>query len=96
MPWHSDMPGNSCQMILFLWVPLILISYRATQRGHYPDEPKKDNQDSCIVLPQLGEFKDISFFGVFDGHGKDGHLCSRYARDHVYFSSLLILASTLF
>lgn len=58
--------------------------FRATQRGHYPDEPNKQNQDSCIALVQLGNNKDISFFGVFDGHGKDGHLCSRYAKEYLY------------
>jgi serine/threonine protein phosphatase PrpC len=45
---------------------------------------EKDNQDSYIVVPKFGPQSPIqAFFGIFDGHGKDGHYCSRYARDHV-------------
>lgn len=81
MRWSCDTPG---EILSHQWPSLAPNGFsRATQRGHYPDEPNKQNQDSCLAIPQLGEFKDISFFAVFDGHGKDGHLCSRYARDHV-------------
>ena len=41
----------------------------------------KDNQDAFSVLPHFGHQR--AFFGVYDGHGKDGHLCARFARDHV-------------
>lgn len=44
----------------------------------------KDNQDAYILLPQFGADKESqAFFGVFDGHGKDGHYCARFARDNV-------------
>jgi serine/threonine protein phosphatase PrpC len=43
----------------------------------------KDNQDCYTVIPAFQNLKDCSFFGVYDGHGKEGHLCARYVRDHV-------------
>jgi len=52
-----------------------------SQRGYYPDAPDKDNQDSFSVLPKFGPQQDMCFFGVYDGHGRDGHLCARFARD---------------
>lgn len=51
----------------------------------------KENQDAYLILPTLGNVQDQAFFGVFDGHGKDGHHCSRYARDHVRFKTLSFL-----
>ena len=45
----------------------------------------KDNQDAFTVLPHLGSIgsHDQCFFGIYDGHGRDGHHCARYARDKV-------------
>jgi hypothetical protein len=66
-----------------------------SQRGYYPDTPNKENQDSFLVVPSFDiQAKDTpkataAFFGVFDGHGKDGHLCSRYVKQKV--SSYLYL-----
>jgi serine/threonine protein phosphatase PrpC/serine/threonine protein kinase len=54
-----------------------------TQRGYYPDDLNKDNQDSYSSIPQFGDGGNQSFFAVYDGHGKDGHLVSRYARDEL-------------
>eukprot|EP01036_Dinobryon_divergens_P032546 gene32546-42159_t len=54
-----------------------------SQRGYYPDSPNKENQDSYVVIPSFGSLKDQAFFAVFDGHGKDGHQCAKYARDHL-------------
>lgn len=51
------------------------------QRGYYPDDLDKDNQDAFLLDSSFGTEGDMSFFGVFDGHGKEGHLCARYARD---------------
>jgi serine/threonine protein phosphatase PrpC len=36
-----------------------------------------------MIMPTLGNVKDQAYFGIYDGHGKDGHHCARYARDHV-------------
>jgi hypothetical protein len=45
--------------------------------------PNKENQDAYAILPKLENVKDGAFFGVFDGHGKEGHLCARYAKSKV-------------
>lgn len=49
-----------------------------SQRGFYPDDPFKANQDAFTVHHQLKN--DDAFFGVFDGHGKDGDGCAIYAK----------------
>jgi serine/threonine protein phosphatase PrpC len=37
------------------------------------------------ALCNFGEGGEDLLFGVYDGHGKDGHLCARFVRDHVRF-----------
>lgn len=55
----------------------------STQRGYYPDEPSKNNQDAISITKKFaGEDGDL-FFGVYDGHGSDGDDCAQYARDHL-------------
>lgn len=59
-----------------------------SQRGHYPDDPYKANQDSyCIHETLLGaassgahKDKQDALFGVFDGHGSAGDGCAIFAR----------------
>jgi hypothetical protein len=45
----------------------------------------KENQDAFTCLPQFSRTgcTDQAFFGIFDGHGRDGNYCARYARDYV-------------
>ena len=50
-----------------------------SQRGFYPDDPFKANQDAYCVQKGLRDTND-AFFGVFDGHGKDGDGCAIYAK----------------
>ena len=61
----------------------------ASQRGYYPDSPDKENQDSYSILPSVteksSESPNVAFFGVYDGHGNDGHLSSLYAKNQVNF-----------
>jgi len=55
-----------------------------SQRGYYPDSPDKENQDAYTCQAEFGRSASggqRSFFAVFDGHGKDGHFCARFARD---------------
>jgi len=55
----------------------------STQRGYYPDEPSKNNQDAISITKKFaGEDGDL-FFGVYDGHGSDGDDCAKYAREHL-------------
>ena len=54
-----------------------------SQRGYYPESPKKANQDSFKIIPNFDDCADQIYFGVYDGHGTDGDKCSRYVRDQV-------------
>jgi len=51
-----------------------------SQTGYYPDALGKANQDAFIVH-QIES--DLVLFGVFDGHGKVGDLCSQFVRDEI-------------
>ncbi|OEU16500.1 protein serine/threonine phosphatase 2C [Fragilariopsis cylindrus CCMP1102] len=55
-----------------------------SQKGYYPDDPHKPNQDAYSVTDRFGtrESND-GFFAVYDGHGRDGDLCSQFARDEM-------------
>ena len=53
-----------------------------SQRGYYPDDPHKANQDSYSITDRFGKPNSPdAFFAVYDGHGRDGDLCSQFARD---------------
>ena len=57
-----------------------------SQRGFYPEEPNKANQDSHVEVENFCSeqgVEDMHLFGVFDGHGKTGDLCAQWARDHL-------------
>lgn len=57
----------------------------------FPLAPDKDNQDACISMPVFGNPADQqAFFAIFDGHGRDGHYCSRFAKDNVIDSFCLL------
>ncbi|KAL7552012.1 hypothetical protein ACHAWF_015229, partial [Thalassiosira exigua] len=62
--------------------PTIRISYAAlTQRGYYPDDPHKENQDAYhVTSTNFASGTSDAFFAVFDGHGDDGHACARYCQ----------------
>jgi serine/threonine protein phosphatase PrpC/CRP-like cAMP-binding protein len=55
-----------------------------SQKGYYPDDPHKPNQDAYSVTERFGtrESND-AFFAVYDGHGRDGDLCAQFARDRM-------------
>eukprot|EP00537_Pseudo-nitzschia_pungens_P005841 CAMPEP_0172371138 /NCGR_PEP_ID=MMETSP1060-20121228/41277_1 /TAXON_ID=37318 /ORGANISM="Pseudo-nitzschia pungens, Strain cf. cingulata" /LENGTH=747 /DNA_ID=CAMNT_0013096661 /DNA_START=139 /DNA_END=2382 /DNA_ORIENTATION=- len=53
-----------------------------SQRGYYPDNPNKANQDSYSVVERFGApDSNDAFFAVYDGHGLNGDECAQYARD---------------
>ncbi|CAL1411615.1 unnamed protein product [Linum trigynum] len=54
-----------------------------TQRGYYPDQPDKENEDSFVIKTQLQGNPDIHFFGVFDGHGQFGAKCSNFVKNRL-------------
>eukprot|EP01084_Bolivina_argentea_P141173 248109_1 len=50
-----------------------------TKVGVVPFNPNKVNQDRAIMLPVLPNSKNkAALFGVFDGHGMQGHDVSQY------------------
>jgi len=54
-----------------------------TQRGYYPDEQLKQNQDVISITPNFAGLPSDLFFAIHDGHGSDGHVCATYAKDHL-------------
>ena len=56
----------------------------ASQKGYYPDNKDKEIQDSVKVHLKC---KDSNYafvcFSVFDGHGAEGHKCSRFASENL-------------
>mmetsp|Transcript_85106 Transcript_85106/g.170016 ORF Transcript_85106/g.170016 Transcript_85106/m.170016 type:complete len:1288 (-) Transcript_85106:205-4068(-) len=51
-----------------------------SQRGYYPEDLFKQNQDRYIVAPNFNNEKSSIMLGVFDGHGTDGHECAEFVR----------------
>ena len=53
-----------------------------SQKGYYPDDPHKANQDAYSISERFGtKESNDGFFAVYDGHGRDGDRCSQFARD---------------
>ena len=50
----------------------------SSQKGYYPANPAKENQDSFDI--RIADDTQNHFFGVFDGHGKDGGRCSQLCK----------------
>jgi len=60
---------------------LRMVVGHVSQRNVTPEEPfSKPNQDAFCIETELNGVVDTHLFAVFDGHGKDGHLCAQYAR----------------
>lgn len=66
-----------------------------TQRGHNPDSPYKENQDSFYIGTQIQGSPSVHFFGIFDGHGPYGAEYSNYS-NFVRDRLVKILANGLF
>ena len=54
-----------------------------SQRGYYPEDLYKANQDAFKVIPSFNGDSNNMFLGVFDGHGSDGDACSYFVRDNI-------------
>eukprot|EP00581_Thalassiosira_minuscula_P014769 CAMPEP_0183721474 /NCGR_PEP_ID=MMETSP0737-20130205/13736_1 /TAXON_ID=385413 /ORGANISM="Thalassiosira miniscula, Strain CCMP1093" /LENGTH=728 /DNA_ID=CAMNT_0025951487 /DNA_START=137 /DNA_END=2326 /DNA_ORIENTATION=+ len=54
-----------------------------SQRGYYPDDSMKPNQDSYAISHNFAGRSTDAFFGVFDGHGRDGDKCAHFVRDNL-------------
>jgi len=51
-----------------------------TQRGHYPDQPAKANQDAVMVIESFAGVKTQHLMGVLDGHGETGAECALFSK----------------
>lgn len=54
-----------------------------SQRGYYPDDAHKPNQDSYSISHNFAGKQTDAFFGIYDGHGRDGDKCAHFVRDHL-------------
>nr|XP_029124141.1 probable protein phosphatase 2C 35 isoform X3 [Elaeis guineensis] len=61
---------------------LLQYSY-LSQRGHYPDSPDRENQDTLSIKTQLQGNPNLHLFAVFDGHGHFGAQCAAFASEHL-------------
>ena len=59
-----------------------------SQRGLDENGKLKQNQDSYILIENIFNLEKFSIFGVFDGHGSNGHVVSQFIkrRAEEYFS----------
>mmetsp|Transcript_51971 Transcript_51971/g.103432 ORF Transcript_51971/g.103432 Transcript_51971/m.103432 type:complete len:1106 (-) Transcript_51971:334-3651(-) len=53
------------------------------QRGLYPHDPDKENQDAYKIIPNFDGEERTILMGVFDGHGEYGDDCSAFVRDNI-------------
>ncbi|EEC48081.1 predicted protein, partial [Phaeodactylum tricornutum CCAP 1055/1] len=51
-----------------------------TQRGYYPDDPHKENQDEFSITTSFAGEHSGAMLGVYDGHGKHGHDCASFVK----------------
>lgn len=54
-----------------------------TQRGYYPDDLQKSNQDKLSITHKFGGVEGDSLFAVYDGHGPMGHEFASYGKKHL-------------
>lgn len=55
----------------------------ASQRGYYPDDLTKANQDSYVICESLLGDNSCNLFGIFDGHGQYGDKCSHFSANEL-------------
>lgn len=59
------------------------IGYAALTKQFNPDNISKFNQDANVIKHKIADDYETSFFGVFDGHGNEGHECATIAKKHI-------------
>jgi len=52
-----------------------------SQRGYYPDDPNKPNQDAYSITHNFCDQEADAYFAVYDGHGRDGDKCAQFSRE---------------
>lgn len=78
----SKIPENSSNPILSL--PKVIVRFaHKTRTGSIEGIPKPQNQDSYLILHDFAGCKNQFLFGVYDGHGVNGHLVSDYIKKNL-------------
>ena len=54
-----------------------------TQAGEIEKGKRKRNQDTYIIEKNINGVLNFNIFGVFDGHGDDGHLASQFVKRYI-------------
>jgi hypothetical protein len=54
-----------------------------SQRGYYPEDLYKANQDRFVVCPNFNKKEDQILLGVFDGHGVEGDGASEFCKRNI-------------
>jgi len=54
-----------------------------SQRGYYPDDPNKPNQDAFSITNNFCDQEADAYFAVYDGHGRDGDKCAQFSRENL-------------
>ena len=67
-----------------------------SQRGHYPDQPNKANQDAILIRENVNGLPGQHLMGVLDGHGETGAECAQFARAKVNIKTFQKYSSTLY
>ena len=76
---REDLEKRSVAVEDKLTTPDLDVDWAAvSQRGFYPREASKPNQDGYIAQPCFNGKTNMSLFAVLDGHGATGHKCARY------------------
>ena len=77
---HSRQAASSISEIVKLNTRYSMKYSYLSQRGYYPDALDKANQDSFTIIREFNQNPERMYFGVFDGHGSTGDLCSEFAK----------------
>ena len=73
--YTGHIPGGTRSLNQEIW-------YAAcTRAGNDIKAARKANQDTFFMEDCLGGNSHMHLFGVFDGHGINGHVCSHFVRD---------------
>ena len=54
-----------------------------SQAGRNQNGELKTNQDNYLVKINVNNLNGFNIFGVLDGHGKDGHMASSFAKEYI-------------
>lgn len=75
---------ESCDEQISAEIGLAKVRYAyLSQRGYYPDEQNKANQDAYSIVHDFTGVEKDAHFAVYDGHGRDGDRCAQFAKENL-------------